>query len=65
MNKLSEPMKRVIRNLAAGRKIDHGISGQSAYGGLTGTICALHRRGVLGPDGELTDHGRKLAEQLK
>jgi len=59
MTKISEPMYKAMRNLAAGRHIGYGIHDRSASGGLMGTIMALHRRGLLDGAGNLSATGRE------
>lgn len=59
----SPSMVRVLENLAAGRSAWHGVSGMSAHGGMSGTICALHRRGWLTSRGELSAAGREALEK--
>lgn len=57
--KLKKPTNaqlRVLRNLASGRSAAAHCRSMSDYGGLTGTLVALRRRGWL--DGEdLTETG--------
>lgn len=39
---------KVLRNLADGLEPNAGLRGMSAYGGLIGTLAALHRRCWIG-----------------
>lgn len=55
---LSPAQIRVLRNLAQDRAASDGISGRSAYGGLSGTIVSLSIRGLIGREGKITDAGR-------
>lgn len=56
----------VLRNLAAGRRCDHGLpGGQSFAGGFTGTLAALRRNGWLDGKGEISAAGRALVEAEK
>jgi hypothetical protein len=44
---LSPAMLDMLRNLAAGKSPTAGLTGRSAMGGASGTLTALHRRGLL------------------
>lgn len=55
--KLTENQRKVLTNLAAGQRADAHCYGQSAFGGLTGTMASLHRAGLLDRNG-ITDAGR-------
>lgn len=57
--KLSPQMLRVLTNIAAGKGAAFHCRTQSDYGGLTGTIQALIRRGLLTYEHKLTKEGRK------
>lgn len=58
MPKLTESQQRALTNLAEGRHIAWGIYGRSAHGGMTQTIYALHKRGYLDKQGDITPAGR-------
>lgn len=68
--RLSKSMKREIVNLGKGLEIGHGLFGRSAYGGLSGTITALHERRLLtvnGPNrrgGDLNEKGKAVFRAL-
>ena len=49
----------MLRALARGLPAGHGLHGKSAYGGLTRTMAALARQGLV-KGGEITDAGRAL-----
>lgn len=40
-------MLRLLHNVAAGRPVTFGVRGQSAHGGLEGTMAACRRRGWI------------------
>ena len=62
--KISEPQRRILQNLADGKKWDDHISGRSSYGGATATMFALTKHGLI-MGGQITDAGRQaLAESL-
>lgn len=61
--KLTKAQRRALENLAAGRNIAHGIFGISAHGGMTQTIYALHRRGYLDRQGNISPAGRAALEE--
>lgn len=63
--RISEPMKRVIRNLAEGKRADAHVFGMSAHGGLTQTMAALHKRGLLTKRGKLSAAGYRVAQDLE
>lgn len=64
MRKLTEAQRRALSNLAKGRRIDDGISGRSAYGGLSQTVVSLHKRQFIDRNGDITPSGRlALAEE--
>lgn len=49
--KLTEAQRRVLKNLAAGRRSDYGFKlGRSTAGGLSGTFLALRRHGFIALD---------------
>lgn len=54
---MSPRMAAVLKHAAAGRPLNTGIHGQSAHGGLSGTVIALRRRGYLCGD-DITEAGR-------
>lgn len=57
---LTPTMRRVLENLAAGRRASFGLpGGRSFSGGFSGTMTALHRRGYIAADGRITDAGRE------
>lgn len=62
-NKLSDPMLSVLRNLAAGCDPGTGLAGRSAYGGLTWTVVALYKRGLIDAHREITDAGREAVKE--
>ena len=59
MTKLSPNMRRCLDNLVAGKAIGAHCRGQAEHGGLTGTVAALHRRGLIDGEGKITDEGRQ------
>lgn len=55
--------RRVMENLEAGRPVYFGCTTNSQWGGLSGTIVALHRRRWIDDRGEeLTEAGRKALD---
>jgi hypothetical protein len=65
MKRLSEPMKRALRNLRDGKPGNYYLVGRSEHGGYTATIAALYARKLVDPDtGNLTAEGRAIAEKL-
>lgn len=62
-DRLSPAMLAALKNAAAGRALSHGLRGRASHGGLTWTLTALQRRGLI--DGnQLTDAGKAvIAEQ--
>jgi len=56
--KVSEAQKRVLGHLEAGRQAHHHCRSNSDWGGLSHTLIALRKRGLLDKDGRLTDAGR-------
>jgi hypothetical protein len=56
--KLTFPQEQAMERLRAGRPIDYGLSGRSAYGGLVATIRVLVRLGLIDGDLRLTEAGR-------
>ncbi|WP_157203494.1 hypothetical protein [Methylomicrobium agile] len=58
MSALTPPQRRVLDNLARGKPAESGIRGRSAHGGLTWTISALYRKGLIDDEG-ITDKGRQ------
>ncbi|MGY6273501.1 hypothetical protein ACXIUT_27855 [Achromobacter denitrificans] len=62
--KLTDRQRRVLENLAAGRRADSHCVGRSEFGGLTATMASLHRAGLVDRNG-ITDAGRAaLAAQV-
>jgi hypothetical protein len=59
---LSDGMLAILRAKAAGKPA-HTVwgTGRSYQGGLTTALAALCRRGLITPQGELTDAGRAAA----
>ena len=56
--RLSPSQRRALENLAADLPANLGVHGQSAHGGLAGTVFSLRRHGLLGWDDWLvTDKG--------
>lgn len=55
--KLTPNQRRVLENLAAGRRADAHCVGRSEFGGLTATMASLHRAGLVDRDG-ITAAGR-------
>lgn len=66
--RLSEPGKRALLNLLAGRSSDDGLHGRSAFGGHVATIRSLRRMGLVTTHHEagiaLSDAGRVEAERI-
>ncbi len=58
VKKLTPSQRRVLENLAAGRRADSHCSGRSQFGGLTATVASLHRAGLMDSKG-ITDAGRE------
>ncbi|CAB3717809.1 hypothetical protein [Achromobacter marplatensis] len=58
MKKLTPNQRRVLENLAAGRRADSHCVGRSEFGGLTGTIASLRRAGLMDRNA-ITDAGRQ------
>jgi hypothetical protein len=56
--KLTPNQRRVLENLAAGRRADSHCVGRSQFGGLTGTLASLRRAELIDLNG-LTDAGRE------
>lgn len=66
MKRLTPAGYQVLLNLAAGREASFGLYGKSAYGGLTQTLVALYRRGLITPRSyTLTDLGKAVVAELK
>lgn len=57
--RLSPAQIKALDNLASGRPIGQGIAGRSAHGGLAWTIEALRTKGMIDPDGNITDIGKQ------
>lgn len=65
--KLTAPMQRLLRKLAAGEAPYDDVDGRAAKAGVTSTIWALTERGLLRSTREgheLTDLGREVALEL-
>jgi len=62
--RVTHRMAEVLRHAEAGRPLDTGISGQSAYGGLEATLAALRRRGLLDRMSNITDAGRAALSRI-
>lgn len=59
MAKLTPSMRKVLENLNAGRRANDGFpGGRSVAGGLSGTMVALCRRGLIDLHYHITDAGR-------
>lgn len=62
--KLTEPQRKALSNLAAGRRSADGLRGQSEHGGHHSVVMSLTRRGWAqwSEDGALriTDAGREM-----
>lgn len=56
--------RKALLNISAGRIASHSLYGMSAHGGLSGTLVALKRNGLLTDDQQLTDAGVKMVERL-
>ncbi len=52
--KPTESQMKVINNLHQGLDAHTGLYGKSAFGGLQGTLMAMHKRGFLDSRGDLT-----------
>ena len=64
--KLTNPQRKALENLAAGRHSSDGLRGQSEHGGHHSVVMCLTRRGwTEWHDGYLriTDAGRKVLSQ--
>ena len=62
---MSDNQKRVLGLLLAGKPPHWGLTTMSEHGGLTNTLAALWRRGLIDEGDKLTDEGRRVAEGLK
>ena len=62
--RLSFPMKRVLRAIRDCREPGEHCRTQSDWGGLDGTMRALLRRGLINDKHNLTKAGRAVAEKL-
>lgn len=62
--KLTEPMKRVLLNLHAGRSTTHGLRTMSEHGGHFRTLMGLFNRGLIDREDQLTPKGRDVAAGL-
>jgi hypothetical protein len=62
--KLSKAQMRVLNNVGEGLKAHHHCRTNSDWGGLSGTLISLRKRGLLADDGGLTDAGREAIEGL-
>lgn len=49
--KLTPNQRRVLENLAAGRRADSHCVGRSQFGGLTGTLASLRRAELIDLNG--------------
>mgnify|MGYP003409751913 CR=1 FL=1 len=56
---LSDLMKQVMLDIAAGRGGYHGCNGRSEYGGRNGTLTGLAQRGLIDHRYELTEAGHE------
>jgi len=57
--KLTPSMRKVLENLNAGQRSNHGFpGGKSVSGGLSGTMTGLCRRGFIDLHYNITDAGR-------
>lgn len=65
---ISEPGKRALLNLLAGRSSDDGLRGRSQFGGHNATIRALSRMGLVLTHHEtgitLTEAGRRATSAI-
>lgn len=61
--KLSYPMLRVLRHLAAGLSACYHCKTQSDYGGLEGTMRALAKRGLMTWEYKITEAGREVVKE--
>ncbi len=62
--KHSPQMARVLHNLANGLEANHHCRSASDYGGLSGTMLALRRQGLVDNAGQLTEAGRDAVKHL-
>lgn len=62
--KLSESMRKVLRNLINELPAGDHLRGQSEHGGFTATARALVERGLMTWDYEITDAGRAAINTL-
>lgn len=60
---ISERMLSVLKLAEAGEPLDTGVFGRSGFGGLSGTVSALRRRGMLDGD-EITDLGKAVLARV-
>lgn len=61
---LSVPMRRALFNLINGQPASNHCRTQSEFGGFTGTVHALIRRGLMTREFKLTPLGREVAKEL-
>lgn len=62
---LSALARQVLRDVSEGRGTHFNCSGRSAFGGRTGVLLALRKRGLLDTAGELTGAGRAAVVELQ
>lgn len=55
----TEAQRKWLKDLAAGRDPFDRLRGKSQFGGATGTVASLWRRGWVNADG-ITDAGRRV-----
>lgn len=57
-SKATEAQAKMLENAANNRSLYHGLNGQAAHGGATGTWFALRKRKWLDENNKITDAGR-------
>ena len=57
-SRLSPAQSAALSKIAAGKRASDGFRSQSEYGGLTGTLLSLRRRGLLDIHDAITPAGR-------
>lgn len=54
---LTGAMEKALLNALRGRQLSDGLKGRSAHGGLSKTVLALRRRGLLDRQNRITERG--------
>lgn len=59
--RLSDPQKRMLKNIAAGRGSHWGLATQSEWGGAVATLASLKRLGLVDENDNATPAGQAEA----